>query len=1059
MTATAGGRPRVRPRSARLAAALVLGVISARCGGGGGGSSSDSLYLTDVKYGRLVDDGSGKRLVSPLTTVKLDPVTGLVVPGSVAGLTPDVDVASPQTFAIGADYLPRVVPRNGVLQLEFSAAIDAASIVGDVLDGAGGVLRAGSIQVRREDGRGIAVALIQAAPNVVWVDPTVASGVGFPPSPVDFAPDGSPRADATGFLKLILPPAIRDKSGQPILPVLKSASGATLGLRSDRLGDSATPIGFNPGNRVLDFIVQNQLIPTGETFNGYLPDVAPPRIVRTLARSHTLAFASGDGATASEIDEAGAAFSTLANHGSGEWAGARLTLRPGLADQEIHTVLSNARSSVTIAGAFTMEPQDGDDYLLERSESFEPDPSDPIDPATFDPDDPEIANNTELVNFVEAYEIDAVGNAVNGPLTLRGALPPFSELRVRFSEPVSVDSLGAYENFRVVFDPDQGPGSEILSEVVLDPAQTTATIRPALEDPAGGTIRVVGWGQGIASLRFNITTVPRPDYLQQRMTSSEVAQFLDQGFRSVVDLGGQPLAFPDSLFSVAQPVMTYSVPFTSDESRSTQSPPPVVASFGVIVHRMQGRPITGVDPDTGIPGVKYVDQPKYYSPIADVNLQVNGYLAGSPIVYLTKIHDDEFPPPHGQFGAYPLGSATPLMSYNTNPGPQPHDGARFQTVYRDIDASPSRDALQGTLLDLYRLSWAPIGGNVTTDTYQDISIHCAHSPMRPMTSRVSGTTDYPRSGLGQPFDFDSWKSLCDLNIPDACGGDCRLNEGPNYWDSLVTVVLPGTVYKVTQSSLFSPPFDSHPYCPWPSFDVPFQYNNGDIPQAERDLRAAMNAAYYCVSSGNPDVWLDRRQPDPNPDKDNLGGDSLLVEYRIRPQSTNISRQNGFTFAIGVLLTANPKFRVFSVGAPQTVVNPDDIVNDSSARCAIGVALFPSNDVGNGDNDRYFATFDYVKTTSIIRSPFVRIHPATATSPDYFAPVILPRLADEPAGTQTQIEFEGADSVVGGGATGYSTDVNVADGHAFVAFRATFVGNVTTLLLPNFDLIAIPYQRP
>src|SRR5262249_36280788 len=241
-------------------------------------------------------------------------------------------------------------------------------------------------------------------------------------------------------------------------------------------------------------------------------------------------------------------------------------------------------------------------------------------------------------------------------------------------------------------------------------------------------------------------------------------------------------------------------PFTSDETKSTQNPPPVVSSWGVIVHPMQGKPQTGVDPTTGNPGVKYVDQPNYYSPIADINLQANGYLAGAPVVYLTKIHDEYFPPPHGQFGPFPRGAATPLMSYVPPPptgptGPQPHDGARFQTVYRDIDASPSRDALQGTLLDLYRLSWAPIGGNVTTDNYQDISIHCAHSPMRPMTTQNSASSNFPFSGLGQPFDFDSWKSICDPNITDACPAPCSQNDGPNYWDTLVTVVPPGTAYK------------------------------------------------------------------------------------------------------------------------------------------------------------------------------------------------------------------------------------------------------------------------
>ena len=51
-------------------------------------------------------------------------------------------------------------------------------------------------------------------------------------------------------------------------------------------------------------------------------------------------------------------------------------------------------------------------------------------------------------------------------------------------------------------------------------------------------------------------------------------------------------------------------------------------------------------------------------------------------------------------------------------------------------------------------------------------------------------------------------------------------------------------------------------------------------------------------------WLETRFYSSDPDNDNLGGDSMLVEVRIRPQSANISRANGFTFAIGVLLDSH-----------------------------------------------------------------------------------------------------------------------------------------------------------
>src|SRR5690349_459403 len=103
--------------------------LLASCGGGGGSSSSsDHVFLIDVVYGRLVDEGSGPRLVSPLTTVDVDPITGLVVPGSLQPLANGVDVETPQTLGIGPGYLPVVIPRNGVLELRFSAPLDPRSL-------------------------------------------------------------------------------------------------------------------------------------------------------------------------------------------------------------------------------------------------------------------------------------------------------------------------------------------------------------------------------------------------------------------------------------------------------------------------------------------------------------------------------------------------------------------------------------------------------------------------------------------------------------------------------------------------------------------------------------------------------------------------------------------------------------------------------------------------------------------------------------------------------------------------------------------------------------------
>ena len=80
--------------SQRVVPALATLLIVSCSGGGGGGGSSGSggtsgqgFVLSDVQYGRLVN-GSGKpEVVSPLSTIENDPITGIPIPGTLQPLT------------------------------------------------------------------------------------------------------------------------------------------------------------------------------------------------------------------------------------------------------------------------------------------------------------------------------------------------------------------------------------------------------------------------------------------------------------------------------------------------------------------------------------------------------------------------------------------------------------------------------------------------------------------------------------------------------------------------------------------------------------------------------------------------------------------------------------------------------------------------------------------------------------------------------------------------------------------------------------------------------------
>ena len=236
----------------RAAMPCVALLVVACSGGGGSGNDSpgsDEWSITGAGYGRQIEENGETRLVSPYTTVESDPITGAILPGTLAPLVPGLDIEALVTLGLGGTYVPRVIPRNAVLVLTLPSAVDPSSLVADVLDDEGNVLSPGTVQLRTQDGKGVPVAL-SAIGNQVWVSPLVPGRIGFPASPVAFGPDGEPRADATGFLRLIAPTAT-----QPIDPanpprVLRAKGGAYLSaraLRPARLGRAPDGKPIRPG--------------------------------------------------------------------------------------------------------------------------------------------------------------------------------------------------------------------------------------------------------------------------------------------------------------------------------------------------------------------------------------------------------------------------------------------------------------------------------------------------------------------------------------------------------------------------------------------------------------------------------------------------------------------------------------------------------------------------------------------------------------------------------------------------------------------------------------------
>ena len=322
------------------------------------------------------------------------------------------------------------------------------------------------------------------------------------------------------------------------------------------------------------------------------------------------------------------------------------------------------------------------------------------------------------------------------------------------------------------------------------------------------------------------------------------------------------------------------------------------------MQRFQGRPSTGFD-SLGNTGVTYRDVPleltngsqgaNIYGPrIADLNIFTNGHLSGAPVQFFTKIHDDFNPPESGPFGAFPFGTSTPIGSWSVL------GGARSQHVFRATDASPDWLALAGTKLDLYHASYAPIGGFVTNTTIPDISVHVGHTSIVPDTRQNLGLPSHQHSGLRQVLaeNYDAVEAA----------------TGVAHQRQLVvgTEIAPGRFqgvpYEISNTKTYSPLGSPNVFHPIPDqpFSNPFVYNNGLRDVVDFNTTVASQGGGYGTTVP---TW-------PSDDKYQGRPQSLLMEYRVRvvdvmnPPAQN----NGFTFAVGILSTALPRFRVFSFGA-------------------------------------------------------------------------------------------------------------------------------------------------
>ncbi len=756
------------------------------CGGGGssgggggvafnGGSYESDFFLEDIYFGRPLFDLNGvtTQVVNPISHIQMDPITGLLLPGYPQVLYSGDSLNNLLSLNLvntsSQPFEPKIVPRNAALIVDFSETVDQASLN---LDQDNMLTVDSPIQVTDQLGRAVPIQVtFPAAGDQLVLNPVVGDNVGLPASPISFDENGIPVTNPDGFVLIVF------YSMGTGVNVLKSEEDNELGARFDLLGTPLSPIGINPGNRVLDFVEFNDM-----TFHGFLPDLTPARIIREVSDNGI----AGAGSTVTTIVDPGASFNVTANSGDGEWAGALVTVRQGQISEEKVRIATNTATTLFLDTPLATPPAVGvDDYLIQRAEYFEPipgfsRPETAVDPVNHpkDPDDPEDAFNFDLIFFMKFDRWDGnnwipvnydPGNDPGNPIK---QIDPTWRLSVQYSESMDLESFLPYETFYVSNDigeiTDPCFNTMKLGRTTGSSRNTIVSFEPFHTDQfgilGGDTFR--GFGKEAKDLRFVLRIVPSLKQVQAFYASlpdappgypgGNAGYWYDQwgvvddleaeGVLSISDIGGQPLGLPRQFFDKRDP---YCLINMSSPGRGAFPPAvdfilklscnadPALDEVGTVVHRFMGQPETAADPGTGETGVVYRDHDdldgthddnEIYGPhIADIQLGMSGFLSGHPVEFIEHVFDDYNPPspssPSAPDPIYktPFGAGTPINA---------SFGVRFEHVYRRGDCSPDVPTYQGTILDLVGLAWSPIGGHVTTTDIKEFSIAVALSSLK-----------------------------------------------------------------------------------------------------------------------------------------------------------------------------------------------------------------------------------------------------------------------------------------------------------------------------------------
>ncbi len=438
-----------------------------------------------------------------------------------------------------------------------------------------------------------------------------------------------------------------------------------------------------------------------------------------------------------------------------------------------------------------------------------------------------------------------------------------------------------------------------------------------------------------------------------------------------------------------------------------------------------------------------------------------GSILPRPVTHYSVAADRDKPIP-AVMTPFPQGVQTPLSPL----------GSKMHTLWRYCDLGFSLTDETNMNIDVEGLSWAPAGGSVVSDAYDEFEVRVGHSAWLPdeLLDPNSGFPSHPQSGLNSVYDTNFLDLLTDPGTvlhPRERGyvvnpGDLFLGQGNG------SNMLPFPVNRDTTA-------DEHLYYTWRDTSLLGTAANqgaGAILDIEDLILFGGAGTAKTYTPGNvPSIGL-----------------PLLMEFRCYVD-TGALGLNAFDISLATNSSARPNFRAFSTGGYNT--NNDPVYKDPDLEDAADGGFNPASNPPGAttpgvDNSFYIGQVDLV--TRISRSHSIWFD-SGLTNPSYQDPVVEPAPEDLPSGTSIVIDYRGAtitsinpttqtDTILSNpgqidlygeqasgspgtinfqnGDPGWKENISDIDGAQFFQLRMTFISNAATDRTPWLSTLGFAY---